>query len=132
MIIPLVLPLVAQRWTPFVDTSTFKGLDLTGATMAMQVRLYRDAPGSAILSLTNAISSAEGLSISVATIDGIVWSTLQIRINETTLEAILLNQGKAGSDVALVYDLHLTGGGLPKSRVFEGPFTIRAGATQNV
>lgn len=131
MIIPTRLDLVAQRWTPFADKSAFKGTDFTGATMAMQVRLYRDAPGAPLISLENATSTAQGLSVVVETIEGVVYSTIQIRINETTLEALLLNAGKPGSDVTLVYDLHVTGGGLPKSRLFEGTFTIRAGATQN-
>lgn len=130
MITPGRLDLTVQRWTPFVYQIDFEGLDFTDATMAMQVRLYRDAPGSPLISLTNAISTAEGLSVSVETLD-VVVSTVQIRINETTAEALLLNAGKPGEDVTLVYDLHITGGGLPKSRYVEGALIIHAGATQN-
>ena len=131
MIIPGRLDLTVQRWTPFVYQIDFEGLDFTGATMAMQVRLYRDAPGDPLINLTNAASNAEGLSVSVATVSGVTTSTVQIRINETTGESLLLNAGKPGDDITLVYDLHITGGGLPKSRWLEGSLIIRAGATQN-
>lgn len=130
MITPGTLPLVAQRWTPFVYTIDFEGIDFTGATMAMQVRLYRDAPGDPIISLVNAASNAQGLSVSVVTTEGVPTSTVQIRINETTLEAILLNAGLPGADVKLAYDLHITGGGFEKTRWVEGDFIIRPGATQ--
>lgn len=130
MITPGRLDLTVQRWTPFVYQIDFKGIDFTGATMAMQARLYRDAPGSPLIALVNAASNAEGLSVSVATADGVPTSTVQIRINETTAEALLLNAGKPGDDITLVYDLHITGGGFPKSRWIEGALIIRAGATQ--
>lgn len=131
MITPGRLDLTVQRWTPFVYQIDFKGLDFTGAAMAMQVRLYRDAPSAALISLANAAANAEGLSVSVATADGVTTSTVQIRINETTAEGLLLNAGKPGDDITLVYDLHITGGGFPKTRWIEGALIIRAGATQN-
>lgn len=124
------LDLSANRWTPFIYLIAFEGYDFTGATFAMQVRLYRDAAGSPLIDLSNAASNAQGLSVDVATLDDVVTSTVQIRINETTLEGLLLNQGKPGADVVLVYDMHITGGGLEKTRWIEGSFIIRAGATQ--
>lgn len=130
MITPGRLDLTVQRWTPFVYQIDFEGLDFTGATMAMQVRLYRDAPGSPLIALANAASNAEGLSVSVTTVESVPTSNVQLRINETTAEALLLNAGKPGDDVRLVYDLHITGGGLPKTRWIEGALIIRAGATQ--
>lgn len=130
MITPGRLDLTVQRWTPFVYQIDFEGLDFTGATMAMQARLYRDAPGAPLISLGNAASNAEGLSVSVSVVEGVTISTVQIRINETTAETLLLNAGKPGDDVRLVYDLHITGGGLPKTRWIEGALIIRAGATQ--
>lgn len=130
MITPGRLDITVQRWTPFVYQIDFEGLDFTGATMAMQVRLYRDAPSAALVSLVNAASNAEGLSLTVATVDDAPVSTIQIRINETTAEALLLNAGKPGDDIRLVYDLHITGGGFPKTRWIEGDLIIRAGATQ--
>lgn len=130
MITPGKLDLVAQRWTPFVYVLAFEGFDFTGATFAMDVRLYRDAPGAALISLTNAASNAQGISVSVATVDDVPTSTVQLRINETTLEALLLSAAGAGKDVVCVYDLHITGGGVAKTRWVEGSFTIKAGATQ--
>ncbi|WP_292223940.1 hypothetical protein [Brevundimonas sp.] len=130
MITPGHLDLVVQRWTPFVYQIDFEGLDFTGATMAMQARLYRDAPGAPLISLVNAAANAEGLSVTVTNLDGVPTSHVQIRINETTAEGLLLNAGAPGDDVKLVYDLHITGGGLPKTRWVEGSLIIRAGATQ--
>ena len=130
MITPGKLDLVVQRWTPFVFLIDFEAFDFSAATMIAEVRLRGDAPGSAIISLTNAASNAQGLSVNVETTDDIPTSTVQIRINETTLEAILLNAGKVGSDVVLAWDIHITGGGLPKTRWLEGSFIIRPGVTQ--
>lgn len=131
MITPARVDLVAQRWSPFVDVTAFEGFDFSDATFAMHVRAYRDAPGDPLISLANAASNAEGVSVSVATVEGDPVSSVQIRINETTLEALLLNAAGAGKDIALVYDLHITSTGLGKVRWMEGSFTIRAGATQN-
>lgn len=127
---PGKLDLVAQRWTPFVTLIAFEGLDFTGATFAMDWRLYRDAP-FAQLSLGNATSNAQGISCTVTfDDDDVPTSFVQIRVNETTLESLLLSAGVPGSDVVLQQDLHITGGGLPKTRWIEGKATIRAGATQ--
>ncbi len=131
MITPGRLDLTVQRWTPFVYQIAFEGLNFTGATMAMQARLYRDAPGAPLIGLSNAAANAEGLSVGVVTNEGVPTSTVQVRINETTAEALLLNAGKPGDDISLVYDLHIAGGGFPKSRWVEGALIIRAGATQN-
>jgi hypothetical protein len=133
--------LVVPRWTPFRHEIDFQGLDLTGGTFALQVRLYRDAPGDPLISLAGSTSPAEGMSVTVGTqeVDGIEMtvSTLQIRINETTIEGVLpfaVTDGapnrRAGDDVALVWDLHITATGLPKTRILEGAFTIKAGVTQ--
>ncbi|RZJ01810.1 MAG: hypothetical protein EON90_02035 [Brevundimonas sp.] len=130
MITPGRLDLMAQRWTPFIYVIAFEGFDFSAATFAMDVRLYRDAPGAALIALTNAASNAQGVSVSVTTDDGVPTSEVQIRINETTLEGLLLAAAGAGKDVVAVYDLHITGGGLAKTRWVEGSFTIRAGATQ--
>lgn len=130
MITPGKLDLVAQRWSPFVYVIDFVGLDFSAATFAMDVRLYRDAPGAALIALTNAASNAQGISVSTSTTEGVITSSVQIRINETTLEGLLLASSGAGRDVELVQDLHITGGGFIKTRWTEGKFTIRAGATQ--
>jgi len=131
MIYPGRLDLYVQRWTPFDYTIQLPaGLDFTGATAAMQVRLRPDAPGSPLISLVNASSAAEGLSFTTVTSGGVPTSSLRIRINETTAEAILLNAGQPGADVTLAYDIHITGGGFAKTRWVEGALIIRPGATQ--
>ena len=136
MITPGKLDLVVQRWTPFDYSIQLPvGLDFTGATAALQARLRPDAPGDPIIGLVNASSAGEGLSFTHETDEGVVTSTLRIRINETTAEAILLNAGKAPSvdhreDVRLSYDIHITGGGFAKTRWYEGVLTIRGGSTQ--
>lgn len=135
MMKPARVDLVAQRWTAFVDVTAIEGFDLSSATFAMHLRLYRDAPGAPLVNLANALSSAQGISVSVETveIEGVetTVSLVQIRIDEPTLEGLLLNAGKPGEDVTLVYDLHITTTGLGKVRWMEGSFIIRAGATQN-
>lgn len=135
MFTPAYVELVAQRWTPFVDVTAIEGFDLSAATFALQIRQRRDAPGDPLVSLGNAASNAQGVSVSVATveIEGVetLVSSVQIRINETSLEPLLLNAAGQGNDISLVYDLHITATGLGKVRWMEGAFTIRAGVTQN-
>ena len=122
--------IVTERWAFFSDTFDFEGFDFTGATFALQVRLYRDAPGDPLISLVDAAEGNQGLYLSMDTIDGIPWSYVRITINEGTLNDTLLNQGKAGTDVVLVYDLVMTASGSAKTRLVEGNFIIKAGATQ--
>lgn len=126
--------MTVKRWVPFLYTVEFPGFDLTGATMAMQVRAYPDAIGSALLSLVNASSVAEGLSVSVTMDDDDVpTSIVQIRINETTIETIIpppAGYGECNNNVNLAYDFVMTGGGYPKTRWMQGAFIIEAGVTQ--
>ncbi|SFS42138.1 hypothetical protein [Brevundimonas viscosa] len=131
MITPARVDLVAQRWTPFVDVTVFEDFDFSAATFAMHIRVLPDAAGDPPVSLANAASNAQGISVSVATVEGQTLSSVQIRINETTIEGLLLNAAGAGKDVTLYYDLHITGGGLEKTRMMEGKFIIKPGVTQN-
>lgn len=128
---------VAQRWQAFKHIIDLEGYDLTSGTFLSHVRLYRDAPGSALIALSNAASPAEGISVTVATVDGLTTSTIEIRISETTIEGCLpftVTDGapnrKPGSDLALVWDIHVAATGFPKHRLLEGLFTIKAGSTQ--
>lgn len=136
MITPGRLDLFVQRWTPFDYSIQLPvGLDFTGATATLQARQRPDAPDPPNLSLTIASSAGEGLSFTHVTDDGIVTSTLRIRINETTAENILLNAGKLPSvdtreDVRLSHAIHITGGGFAKTRWYEGVLTIRGGANR--
>ena len=132
---PGTLNLRAHRWTPFVFVIDFPGFDFTGASFAMQVRGYRDAPGTALISLTTQASpSAEGISVAVATSEGVPTSSVQIRINETTLEGLLplSSSGRPAEDpdVPLVWDMHITPAGGSKARWLEGALILVAGVTQ--
>jgi hypothetical protein len=131
---PGTLALTVQRGTPFVYRIDFPGLDLTTAGLAAQVRLYRDQPGAALISLGAAQPLAEGLSVETASdADGVPTSTLQIRINETTIEQLLpfpQNGLEPAQPVELAWDLHLTISPVGKRRWIEGPFTISPGVTR--
>ncbi len=149
---PATLPLEGGRWVPFVQSLTFKGVDLSGASYAMHIRLYPDAPGSPLVNLavvgssnaqgiypvyadTNTVNAhiAEGRLSAVP--DGMVGSdslaltVIQIRVNETTMEA-LPYPAERGKDNSLAYDLHVTPSGRDKQVWLRGPFTVEAGVVQ--
>jgi len=132
--IPGTLPLTVQRGTPFVYRIDFPGYDLSTAGLAAQVRLYRDQPGAPLIDLSTAQPQAEGLSVVVTlSSGGLPTSTLQIRINETTIEQLLPfpdNGLEPGDRVPLAWDLHLTISPIGKRRWVEGPFTISPGVTR--
>lgn len=130
---PGVRDLTAYRWTPFLNVTEVRGENLTGATFKLQVRLYRDAPGDALINLHNASAGSEGISVSFATVDGLPVSTITVQIDETTIEALLPfpTGGQAPDGVLeLRYDLHITPSGGTKARWLEGKFTIAPGVTQ--
>ena len=130
---PGTLPLTVQRGTPFVYRIDFPGLDLTSAGLAAQVRLYRDQPGAPLIDLAKAQPLSEGLSVTTISDAGVPTSTLQIRINETTIEGLLpfpQNGLEPSEPVKLAWDLHLTISPVGKRRWIEGPFTISPGVTR--
>ena len=130
MIRPGTLPLTGGRWVPFKPYEIeFRGVDLTGASFAAQVRLTRDTPGTPLISLTGASSPAEGISVSVDASGDLPVSTIQIRINEATMEG-LPAAGEVGDDLELFWDMHITPSGGTKAVYFEGPFIVKGGATQ--
>ena len=53
------LDLAGGRWVPFVQTLTFKGINLTGATFALQVRLTPDTPGPPLVIIPPWLSHLE-------------------------------------------------------------------------
>lgn len=123
----------AYRWAPMVELFPFEGLDMTGAVFAMEVRLYPDAPGAALVTLGNAVSNAQGVSLDVEWDADLPTSIVQVRINETTLEGLLPFPGNGtepGSDVRLSYDLQITMPDFGKRRWVEGAFIIVPGVTQ--
>ena len=128
---PGTLRLEAQRWTPFAYRFQYPGLDLSGADMTAQVRIYKDAPGAPLIDLAKVVSPlAEGLSVSVETVDGLPTSTVLMRINETTLEGVLpFPSGREPDEpVELAWAKHITLSPIGKRRWLEGPFIIQPGA----
>lgn len=121
-----------QRWAPAKFDIPCEGFDFTGQPLTMQVRQFRDQPGAPLLDLVTTSSPAEGMSLSVETVAGLTTTTIQIRINETTIEALLpfpSNGTEPGGEVTLQYALHV-GTGAAKRRFLEGAFIIEPGANQ--
>lgn len=152
MINPGYVALAADRRTPFTATLRLKGVDLTDAVLAAQVRLYPDAAGDPLINLAQVgTSSAEGVRIiyagtdtvtnhiaagrlqsvptGMATGDSMVLTLLGIRVNETTMEG-LPESSPPGRDVTLAWDAHITPSGGLKGKWFAGPFIVRAGVTR--
>lgn len=130
---PGQLDIRANRWAPFVYSIDFEGYDFSAATFAMQVRMFRDGTGAALIDLTNATAGTEGISATVATSGGVDTTTVVIRIDEATLDAVLpypASGQEPDTDVALRWDIQITPTGGDKARWLEGVFTIAAGVTQ--
>lgn len=128
MIIPGNAPLRVYRNTPFVQVITVANYDFSAATFAAQVRAYRDAAGSALITLGNATAGSQGISCTYSA----PTSTITLQIDEATIDALLpypANGVKQGADVVLYWDFHVTGGGLIKTRLLQGTFTIEPGVT---
>jgi hypothetical protein len=145
------LPLDGDRWTPFVRTLQFEGIDFTGATFAMQVRDRKD--GGALRADLETVDSgsSEGVRLiygGTATVDehieadrideipqgmsgddDLTLSLVGIRINESTMEA-MTPATEIGADATAYWDLHVTPSGGLKDLYLFGPFTIRAGVTE--
>lgn len=118
----------ANRWTPFVETVTCEAMDLTGATLDMQIRLLPTSSGSPLVDLSPAAPGSEGLSLAVDDSGLVTTSTITIRINEATMEPLLYDPEREG-DAELWYDLHVTPAGGDKYVLIRGTFTIVDGAT---
>lgn len=130
MIVPGSLPLVARRRVPFPLQIEVQGLDLTGAVFKMQVRDRKDGGFVRADLVTVSSASAEGVRlIGVETIDDVTVSTIGIRINETTMEAMNAAT-EIGQDAVIWWDMHITPSGGIKQVYFEGPFTVKAGVTE--
>lgn len=123
------LNLAANRWEPFVYTIDFEGLDLTGATFAMQVRDRKD--GGFVRADLSTVTSVgtEGVTLAgVTTADGLTTSSISIRINEPTMEAMGVAR-EIGADGVVWWDMQITPSGGVKYRALEGTFTVKAGVT---
>lgn len=127
-ITPGTLALRANRWTPFVYSIDIEGLDLTGATLAMQVRERKDG-GNIEASLSAAAAGSQGLSLTVDTTGTDPVTTITIQIDETTMESMSAAT-EAGDDAVFYWDMHVTPTGGIKQVYFAGTFTVVAGSTQ--
>jgi hypothetical protein len=119
-----VLPILADRYTPCVRTIRMVGVDLTGVAMQAQVRLRGDTPGAPEVDLASVTNgNAEGLRlIGVSVTDGVPTSTVELVINETTMEG-LPYLGEVGDTTALAWDWQATFAGR-KRRLAAGAFLI--------
>lgn len=127
---PGVLNLNADRYTPFVATVTFSGIDLTDAVMAMEVRDRPDGGTVRAALATVTLANAQGVRlVSTGTVEGVATSIVAIRINEATMEA-MPTAPEIGDDLTLYWDMHITPDGGVKQVYLRGTFTIRAGVTQ--
>ncbi|MES2902835.1 MAG: hypothetical protein V4696_01495 [Pseudomonadota bacterium] len=131
MLQPALLPLVGNRWTPFVYSIDVVGIDLSDAAFKAQVRLGPGTPGTPLVDLANATAGTQGISVTVATVGGVTTSTVTMRINEPVMEGLPAKPGaELGDDAVLFWDLHVTAQGLSKAVYFRGPFIVKNGATQ--
>lgn len=144
------LVLAGDRQTPFLRTLTFLRIDFTGAVFKMQVRDRKDG-GAVRADLATVVTTAEGVKLvygGTATIaahiaagrltavpagfasgDNVALSTVTIRINEATMEAMPFGT-EVGDDLELYHDFHVTPSGGTKEVYLEGPYIVRAGVTQ--
>lgn len=122
------LPLEAARWTPFKYSIVFEGINLTGATFAMEVRDRKDGGFVRVTLGTVTSENVEGVRF-VGFSGG--NSTVEIFIAEATMEAmdIAADASSPGSDGIAFWDLHITPSGGTKFVALEGTFTVKAGAT---
>lgn len=121
-------PLVGWRSNAFVETIRLVGWDFTGADIRLEVRDRRDG-GALRAGLDDVVSSsAEGVTITVTEEDGVDVTTLGIRINESTMEA-MPDAPEPGDDIELVWGMHIDPAGSSlKFMAFDGPFTVKASA----
>lgn len=121
MISPAWLPLAGNRFTPFAYAIDVVGVDLTGATLAAQVRATPDAVGDPTASF--AISQP-----SVVTTAGLPTSSIILSLAESAMTA--MPAGAEPSDsVVLAWDLVVTLAGGTKFVLLQGGFTVNPGVT---
>lgn len=130
MLRPGLLPLSADRFTPFIATLTFAGIDLTGAVMKAQVRDRKDGGTVRADLATVTLANTEGLRLlSAGLVAGVMTSVVYMRINEATMDA-MPEAAPIGDDLELYWDLHVTPSGGVKGVYLYGPFIVRAGVTE--
>lgn len=126
------VPLAGVRSAALVEPEgefVFAGWDFTGATFRLEVRDRRNGGELRAALDTVATAAEEGVRIaSVEMVEGLPVTTLRIRINETTMEA--MPEPDPGEDAKLFWGLHVTPAGGIKFQAFDGPFTVKASAVE--
>lgn len=131
MISPVELDLSAQRHAPFPsvdpfvlrDSLTGVPLNLTGATVKMQVRLYEGAPGDALLDKTLTVTNAIGGEFGPPPITE--------ADHEALIAAPLADQQTLQGRLRLRYDIKIDGApGMPASFIaVRGFYFVQTGVT---
>ena len=127
-------PLAGWRTVACEAQAIIHGHDLTGASFFAEVRDRRD--GGAVRATLNTVTSASAQGIRLASVDnsaGYPISTIALRINETTMEAIppAISLGvEPGDNLDLEWGMHLTPSGGLKFMAFNGPFVVYPGVPQ--
>ena len=122
MIQPGQLPLAGGRYVPFSFAIDVQGLDLTGATLAAQVRLTPDASGNPLA--TFAISAP-----SVAPTGGVPTSSITLSLTQAQMET-MPPAPEPGDPLSLAWDLVVTPGGGSAYVLLAGSFTVQPGVTR--
>lgn len=125
---PAVIPITVFRNAPFVRAPiVFRGVDFTGATAKMQVRLRPGAPGSPLLNLVTG-GSGDALLLTSAVVDGLTEWSIKLVIDRSSIDALPM-AGEAGKDPVFAYDLMISSSTLTLARWAEGPFIVHEGIT---
>lgn len=110
-------PIGTRNFAPLSKTAIFRGIDLSAATFAAQVRTLPDAGGAALLTLT----------CSAVLIAGDTWLT--ISAIETAIEG-LPAAAELGRNSEFYWDCDMTPVGGVKRMIFGGEFVRIAGVSQ--
>ncbi|WP_375290416.1 hypothetical protein [Qipengyuania sp.] len=118
-------PLRGARSTALIETIVIDGLDFTGATFRLEVRDRRN--GGSLRAGLDTVSSASAEGVRIVEVDtsgDLPITTVGIRINETTMEA--MPTGEPGEDVNIWWGMHITPAGGTKFLAYDSIFTIEA------
>lgn len=110
-------PIYTRNFAPLKKVAIFRGIDLSAATFAAQVRMMPDAGGAALLTLTCAAQL----------ISGDTWIT--ISAIETAIEG-LPAAAELGRNSQFYWDCDMTPVGDVKRMIFGGEFVRIAGVSQ--
>ena len=107
------LTLQGFRNDPFHATLRIGGIDLTGAAMALAVRLYPNQPGDALIEIeATDLAGAEGIRLVSVGLDddGVPESWIEIIIAKPTIQGLpaLTAGAEIGDPATFHYDLQAT------------------------